>query len=236
MGRWSFCGPLILTSCRVPVEKSEPSFGARQINAVWPHALAVLGLDHGHPRVFPSNSGNRLVWPGCWCVTTTNAIAFPGGTCEKNSSRASRPPAEAPTPTMGNKPVAVRGLPTAAGRTFRLRDAPPRFALPPRPGLPMGLGFRMTSASQAHTARLVKLYWRGFWGSMLAGSGLLSEGPLVVGCSAHWTGKKLNVGPGGSRRVQAGPGGPTRTTPARKPRLPWRFDVAASEPRRRFHN
>jgi hypothetical protein len=49
----------------------------------------------------PSNSGSKLAWPGCWCVTTTKAIPLSGGVFLKNSSSASSPPAEAPRPTMG---------------------------------------------------------------------------------------------------------------------------------------
>lgn len=63
-----------------------------------------------------SNSGSKLVWPGCWCVTTTNAIPPSGGVCLKNSSRASSPPAEAPRPTIGKAlPGATVGAVDAAG-------------------------------------------------------------------------------------------------------------------------
>ena len=43
----------------------------------------------------PSSSGSKLVWPGCWCVTTTNARPHSGGTWARNFSNASKPPAEA---------------------------------------------------------------------------------------------------------------------------------------------
>ena len=42
------------------------------------------------------------LWVGSRCWTMTKAMPHPSGTCFKNSSSASSPPAEAPMPTMGN--------------------------------------------------------------------------------------------------------------------------------------
>ena len=48
------------------------------------------------------------LWVGSRCWTMTKAMPLPAGTCFRNSSRASSPPAEAPMPTMGNA-FCVRG-------------------------------------------------------------------------------------------------------------------------------
>src|SRR5262249_3383280 len=48
-----------------------------------------------------NNSGSMLVWPGCWWVTTTNAIPVSAGMLSNSSSRASNPPADAPIPAIG---------------------------------------------------------------------------------------------------------------------------------------
>src|SRR4029078_7216147 len=47
-----------------------------------------------------SRFGRRLTCPACWCETTTNAIPLLGGIWRKKSSMASKPPAEAPIPTI----------------------------------------------------------------------------------------------------------------------------------------
>src|SRR5262245_9026460 len=46
-------------------------------------------------------SGSILTWLGARCVTRTNAMPVSEGMWERNRSSASRPPAEAPTPTIG---------------------------------------------------------------------------------------------------------------------------------------
>src|SRR5262249_41188843 len=45
-----------------------------------------------------------LAWWGARCWITTNAKPLSTGTREKNFSKASRPPADAPIPTMGTTP------------------------------------------------------------------------------------------------------------------------------------
>ena len=87
-----------------------------------------------------SSSGKRPLWVGSRCWTTTKARPLPAGTCRKNSSRASRPPAEAPMPTMGKRPSPERG--TGVGRDGAARR-PARTAA----GFGVGRGVRLRIAS-----------------------------------------------------------------------------------------
>ena len=50
-----------------------------------------------------NNSGRTVVWVGCWCVTRIKARPESALIPEKNSLKASSPPAEAPIPTMGKE-------------------------------------------------------------------------------------------------------------------------------------
>src|SRR5712691_2561433 len=74
----------------------------------------------------PSSSGKRLTWCRGWCDTTTNAMPLSGDICLKNVSSASKPPADAPIPTMGKRSDAdcVRGTAGLA----RVRAAGDRVA------------------------------------------------------------------------------------------------------------
>src|SRR6185295_15589685 len=47
-----------------------------------------------------SRFGRRLTCPACWCETTTNTMPLLGDIWRKKSSMASKPPAEAPIPTI----------------------------------------------------------------------------------------------------------------------------------------
>jgi len=64
------------------------------------------------------------LWVGSRCWTMTKDTPQPAGTCFKNSSSASSPPAEAPMPTMGNASVVLgrsgSGGADAAGPFFRI--------------------------------------------------------------------------------------------------------------------
>jgi hypothetical protein len=48
----------------------------------------------------PMSSAMRLGWVGSRCATTTKAIPVSAGIAPKNLLRASRPPADEPSPTM----------------------------------------------------------------------------------------------------------------------------------------
>src|SRR5580698_6117828 len=61
-------------------------------------------------------SRRSLEWEGSRCCTKTKAMPVFGGSERNNSEKASRPPAEAPTPTMGNNSA------WRAGEGARLTD------------------------------------------------------------------------------------------------------------------
>src|ERR1017187_8313385 len=66
-------------------------------------------------------SVRMLAWLGSRCGTSTKAMPQAGGRWRKNCTKASRPPAEAPMPTMGNP--APRGFSTGATKvTGAARD------------------------------------------------------------------------------------------------------------------
>src|SRR6266446_2895364 len=52
---------------------------------------------------FASSSVSALLWLGSRCWTSTYAISVPEPKALRNCVNASKPPAEAPTPTIGNK-------------------------------------------------------------------------------------------------------------------------------------
>src|SRR5688572_19270332 len=60
-------------------------------------------------------SARALGWEGERCWTRTNPIPVSGGSAPSSSVKASSPPAEAPTPTMGNRPASP-GAPRRGGR------------------------------------------------------------------------------------------------------------------------
>jgi hypothetical protein len=62
-------------------------------------------------------SVNMLSWLGSRCWISTNAIPVSNGIAWKNSLYASRPPAEAPTATMGKEPFSM-GAPSRLGRSM----------------------------------------------------------------------------------------------------------------------
>src|ERR1041384_7803285 len=110
-----------------------------------------------------SNSGKSETWPDGWCVTTTNASPVSAGAASKNASRASRPPAEAPSPTVWNEtgrngagsivsePFSRRALgevPTA----FRVRSAG-RFRSIRTRRLTLGLPFLGATGALPHLGR-----------------------------------------------------------------------------------
>src|SRR5262245_27104657 len=59
-------------------------------------SMSVTGMDVARPRI----SASMLTRPGARCWMYTNARPVLLGTALRNSVKASRPPAEAPTPTM----------------------------------------------------------------------------------------------------------------------------------------
>src|SRR5579864_2680997 len=69
-----------------------------------------------------SSSVIALLWVGSRCETRTNAISGSCGRALSNSVKASRPPADAPTPTTGKVGAFGLGAPVsreARGRTSR---------------------------------------------------------------------------------------------------------------------
>src|SRR2546422_7633356 len=64
---------------------------------------------------------SALSWVGSRCCTSTNAMPVRGGKCLSNCVIASKPPADAPMPTIGNDlPRAGDGAETLAELRFAL--------------------------------------------------------------------------------------------------------------------
>ena len=74
-----------------------------------------------------SSSAIMPLCVGSRCWTMTKAMPLPSGTCLRNCSSASSPPAEAPMPTMGNALCALAGCgfggTGTAGSLFRIFES-----------------------------------------------------------------------------------------------------------------
>src|SRR5262245_1520825 len=74
---------------------------------------------------------------GSRCWTKTKAMPVRWGRCRRSSRNASRPPAEAPTPTMGKRLLGLDGsgalaaLPPGIGAPWRATDFPAAGVLSP---------------------------------------------------------------------------------------------------------
>ena len=89
---------------------------------------AILDLKDLHGGGALEQFHHEPLWVGSRCWTTTKAKPLSAGTCRKNRSSASSPPAEAPIPTMGTRGTAP-GTSVGRGRLVCARGSPPFFAL-----------------------------------------------------------------------------------------------------------
>src|SRR5436853_7125752 len=89
------------------------------------------------------------MWVGSRCCTNTNAIPVSVGKFWSNSVNASKPPADAPTPTMGNPPAA--GADEVSDRGGRGADS----ACPPERFSVFGLDGVLSGALPRETSVLV---------------------------------------------------------------------------------
>ena len=110
-----------------PVQDGHVLVRRDHIDAVRLNRGAILDLDDLHAGGALEQFGHEPLCVGSRCWTMTNAMPLSAGTCRRNCSNASSPPAEAPMPTMGTRDPLPRHIVRWPGEDLSSHGAPLLF-------------------------------------------------------------------------------------------------------------